>query len=237
MVDESALFCAFEQYSRILLSDYDVTHVLHQLVDHVVDVLGVDGAGVCIGDEDGELRFVAATNTDVAVIEEEQVEEDEGPCHDAYRTGAQVVVNDLGAWDAWPAYCVVAKARGVGSVAGIPLPAGDSPIGALNLYRSTPHQWDAQELETGQLLANMACGYIVRQSTMGSSEQRVAQLRRALESRIIIEQAKGVLVGRHGISPEEAFERVRTHARRTNSILRQVCLDIVDGSLDPPASA
>lgn len=233
MVDEPALFRAFEEYSSILLSDYDVTHVLHQLMDQVVDVLGVDGAGVCLGDEDGNLRFVAATNADVAVVEEEQVSENEGPCHDAHRTGELVVVDDLEAWQAWPSYRAVAQGRGVRAVVGVPLPAGDSPVGALNLYRSNAHEWSDHELRTGQLLANMASGYIVTKSTMGSSEELVRQLRRALESRTIIEQAKGVLAGRHEIGPDEAFDQIRTHARGTSSVLRQVCNEIVDGALDP----
>lgn len=233
MVDESALFRAFEQYSHTLLSDYDVTHVLHQLMDQVIEVLGVEGAGVCLADEQGRLRFVAATNADVAVIEEEQVQEDEGPCHDAYRTGAQVVVDDLTTSEAWPGYLRVALERGVRAVAGVPLPAGDDRwIGALNLYRSDVHDWGQHELATAQLLANMASGYIATRSTMGSSEELADQLREALESRRVIEQAKGVLAGRHDITPEQAFALLRGFARRSNRILREVCAEVVTGATD-----
>lgn len=237
MVNEAALLSAFEHYSRMLLSTFDVAHVLHQLMAQAVEVLGVDGAGVCLADQDDHLVFVAATDADVAVIEEEQVSENEGPCHDAYLVGNRVVVEDLDAHEGWPSYRRVALSRGVRAVAGLPMPVRERRIGAMNLYWSAPHAWTDHELDVAQVLADMASGYIVNRDELSSSQELAAQLQRALHSRTVIEQAKGVLVGRHRVTTDEAFTRLRGHARSTSSQLHTVCLDVVDGRLDLPRPA
>ncbi len=236
MVDTAALVRAFEHYAGILLSPYDVADVLHELVDQAVDVLGVDGAGVCLAGADDRLRFAAATDSDVAVIEEHQVVEDEGPCHDAHATGRIVTSDDLDTEPRWPSYVTVARRRGAGSVAGLPMPVERGRIGALNLYRTDAHAWHERELEVGQLLANMASGYLVNHAELGSRRELAAQLRHALDSRVVIERAKGILSGRHDITPAEAFTRLRSTARRTNTGLHELCHRVVDGDLDLPAA-
>lgn len=232
MVDEHALVRAFEHYARILLSTYDMTHVLHELTDQVVDVLGIGGAGVCVANDDGRLLFVAATDGNVAVIEEQQVVRQQGPCHQAYRTGESVLVPDLAADQRWPAYRELALDRGCLAVAGLPMPVHERRIGALNLYCGDVHAWDDRELQVAQLLANMASGYILNHAELGSSRTLTRQLRKALDSRTVIEQAKGILSGRHGIAPGQAFDRLRTHARSTNTRLNDVCRRVVAGDLD-----
>lgn len=231
VVDEQALVRAFEHYARILLSPYDMTHVLHELTDQVVDVLGIGGAGVCVANDDGRLLFVAATDGNVAVIEEQQVVRQQGPCHQAYRTGESVLVPDLAADQRWPAYREVALDRGCLAVAGLPMPVHERRIGALNLYCGDVHAWDDRELQVAQLLANMASGYILNHAELGSSRALTRQLRKALDSRIIVEQAKGVLSGRNDIPPNEAFELLRTHARTTSTRLHDVCEHVVEGRL------
>jgi GAF domain-containing protein len=162
-------------------------------------VLGVQGAGVSLAGEDGTLRFATATDERVMRVEECQLELDEGPCHEAWRSGQIVCEVDLNRSRRWPTYTPVALETGWQAVAGVPMIVEDQHIGALNLYRSQPDEWSPDELQSAQLLTDMAAGYIINARALTESAQLAEQLQRALDSRVVIEQAKGVLAGRHGI--------------------------------------
>lgn len=237
MIDHHALVRAFRQYARALLSPYEIGHVLYQLVDQAVDVLGVDGAGVSLAREGGTLSFVAATDAVVTAIEEAQIAEQDGPCHRAFRDGEPYVVTDLQDDDRWPGYRRAALDRQIRSAAGIPMPVGDARIGALNLYRARPHAWGGEELEVAQVLADMASGYILNASQLEASRTLAGQLQHALESRVVVEQAKGVLAERHGIDPHDAFQMMRARARSTNRRLHDLAAEVVAGSMDVAAEA
>lgn len=232
MLDHQALLEAFRDYASQLLRPYAVGPVLYRLTDQVVAVLGVDGAGVCLGDGDGVLRFVTATDGDVATIEEEQVAHDTGPCLEAFRTGNQVVVADLAASTRFDGYRESALAHGARAVAGIPMPVGEARLGALNLYWRAPHDPSTEELEVAQLLADMASGYILNATERERVETLASQLQHALDSRIVIEQAKGVLVERHHISPAEAFHQIRVQARSSSRRVHDLASEIVQAGTD-----
>jgi GAF domain-containing protein len=231
LTDQSSLNQAFASYARTISRRYDIGEVLYQLTDQVVDVLGVDGAGVSLADRDGGLTFVTATDDRVTQVEEQQVEMGEGPCQDAHRSGDRVTAADLGVEQRWPRYAPGTLALGFRAVAGIPMLVEDHRVGALNLYARDAREWPADVLEVAQLLADMATGYILNARTLSASEALARQLQHALESRIVIEQAKGIVAERHGVATSVAFERIRAHARSSQRKLHDVAADLVQRTL------
>lgn len=231
MPDQGALVGAFADYARAIARRYDIGEVLYQLTDHVMEVLGVDGAGVCIGNPEGKLRFVTATDERIVHIEERQITASQGPCHEAYVGRQRITCPDLKADERWPNYTPVALENGCRAVAGIPMSVDGERLGALNLYHFSARPWTPDDLEIAQLLADMATGYVINARTLTENERLADQLRHALESRVVIEQAKGVVAERHGIDPAAAFEAIRRHARGSNLKVHAVARGIVEGSL------
>lgn len=231
MVDETALRHAFATFAEALLHRYDVGDVLYRLTDQVVDVLGVDGAGVSLGLTAEGVRFVSATDQRVAKLEGAQIESGEGPCLEAYRTGRPVTVPDLHHEQRWDDYRRMADEQQFRAVAGIPMPVDQQRIGALNLYRSAPHDWTSEELDVAQLLANVASGYVLNWQTLDRQTTLAQQLQGALDSRIVIEQAKGIIAGRHDIEVTEAFERLRKHSRNNQLKMHDVAREVISGRL------
>lgn len=231
MIAHSALEAAFAEFAHALLDRYDIGTVLYRLTDHAVEVLGVDGAGVSLADGAG-LAFITASDDRVVRIEENQIEVAEGPCHDAHRTGRHVFCRDLASDERWPDYARVARAAGCRSVAGIPMPARQTTIGALNLYRSEPHDWTGRELQVAQILADMAAGHVVHARALDDARVLNRQLQHALDSRVIIEQAKGMIAARNGLDPAEAFTSLRAHARQRGRRLHDVAAEVVAGDLE-----
>ena len=230
MVDHAALVRAVGDYAQALLTDYDIGTVLYQLTDHVTAVLGADGAGVSLANDSPDLTFVAATDGNIAAIEQEQVDARQGPCHHAYRTGQLTAVVDLEHEHRWPSYRSTALEHGARAVLAVPMPVAERRIGALNIYRRTSHDWDDTEIQIARALADMASGYILNAGRLQQAHTLSQQLQRALDSRIIIEQAKGILAERNRTSPAEAFDRLRKHARSTNTRVHDVARQIVDGT-------
>jgi GAF domain-containing protein len=232
MADQSALKRAFADYARTIARRYDIGEVLYRLTDQVVEVFAIDGAGVSLADVDGNLQFVTATDERVTLVEEQQVETGQGPCHDAYRSGDRVTVADLSTEARWADYTPVALGKGLRAAAGIPLLSGDQRVGALNLYTCQPREWPADDMEDAQLLADMATGYIINARTLTETERLASQLQHALDSRVVIEQAKGILAERHSINTATAFERLRRHARARNAKIHDVARAVLRSDLD-----
>jgi GAF domain-containing protein len=222
MADQSALRRAFADYARTMACRYEIGDVLYRLTDQIVEVLGVSGAGVSLGDAHGALQFVTATDQLVTRAEEGQIGAREGPCHDAFHSGDAVTVADLAADERWPVFRRVALEAGMRAVAGIPMLVEDQRVGAVNIYSATPREWPADDIADARLLADMATGYIVNARTLTESEERARQLQHALDSRVVVEQAKGVIAERHGITPAAAFTLLRNHARSNNAKLHDV---------------
>lgn len=230
MVDRTALLASFDEYARALLHPYDIGEVLYRLTDQVVSVLDVDGAGVSIARNE-RLSFLTATDAQVAVVEEFQATHGHGPCAEAFATGQQVCIADVTEDDPRGGFRDVALAQGFHAVAALPMPVHERRIGALELYRRSPHEWQADEISIAQLLANMASGYVLNNIQLSETRTLAEQLQLALDSRIIVEQAKGILGGRHEMPPNEAFELLRAHARRSSADLHEVCEQVVAGTL------
>lgn len=230
-MEPTDLHATLMRFAETLNTDYAPLDVLYELCDAVGDVLDVTGAGVMITDEAGDLRFVAASDETIREIEALQIELGEGPCLHSARTGEVVQVLDLETENAFPRFAPEALRRGMRAVFSFPMAVGDRCVGALNLYRAEVHA-EPVDASTGMVLANVATAYLVNAQLREASAEHVAQLQGALDSRVVIEQAKGVLAERHGETPGAAFERLRSHARRTQQPLRDVATAIIDGALE-----
>ena len=228
LVDQHALRDTLADYAATIARGYDIGQVLYRLSDQVMRVLEVDGAGVSIADGD-TLRFVSATDDSVVRIEETQIEARQGPCQDAFAAGEVVFSSDLRQEDRWPVYRPVALENGCVAVAGVPLLTADVRIGALNVYSRSVTSWNDGSLDVARILADMAAGYVTNAATLARSEQLTRNLQHALDSRVVIEQAKGILAERHNEPTAQAFERLRTAARDSRRPIHDVAGDVVDG--------
>ena len=229
-MSQDALYHVLVRFAETLNTDYGPVDVLYELCDAVADVLGVDGAGVMLRDETGLLRFVAASDETVRRIEALQIELGEGPCLRSAQTGEVVQVLDLDGIHDFPRFAPPARESGMRAVLSFPMTTKGETIGALNLYRREVSE-EPVDVATGLLLANVATAYLVNARLREASSRQVAQLQEALDSRVVIEQAKGMLAERHTESPGEAFARMRRHARSKQLALREVAAALLAGDL------
>ena len=233
MPDRSLLVDQLTRFARQLVDDYTISDALHDLVDATTAILGIRGAGTSLG-HDGRLAFATAVPEDITAVEQVQERDQEGPCVEAFRTGRPVLVTDLTIEsERWPEIAAAAAAVGISSVAAIPLCLDGTCLGALDLYRTEAHAWTEEEVETAALLAAMAAGYLANASRLDRAEQTAAQLQEALDSRVVIEQAKGILAGERGISVDVAFTVLRGYARSRRAPLREVANAVVRLGLRP----
>ena len=178
--------------------------------------------------EQGRLRFVTAVSQASGELERTQDEYQAGPCRDAYDTGEAVRVSDVRAEsERWPEFSATATRLAVAGVAGIPMQLADVTIGALNLYSAEPRQWSDEDIAVARVLADVATSYVVNASKLRQQEQLSEQLQEALESRVVIEQAKGITASRHSVTIDAAYQLIRGHARSNNASLRVVAEAIV----------
>jgi GAF domain-containing protein len=227
---EAMVLRAFVELADTLVDDYDIIDLLDRLAGYCVELLAADSAGILLGDAQSTLRVVASTNEQTEWMELLQLQADEGPCVECYRTGVAVSVPDLTAAAVrWPRF-IAALARGgrYGSVHALPLRLRGEAIGTLNLFHHLPGALPDADLAMGQALADVATIGILSERAISRGEVLTEQLQTALTSRIIIEQAKGVLAQRGGLGMDVAFDRLRRYARnhhlRLSDVARQVVL-------------
>jgi GAF domain-containing protein len=229
---DSRLLAALSRYAHTMAGDYDLTEVLHQLTSEVTEVLEIAGAGIVIGDVEGLLRFATASSDRVADLERQQEEDQRGPCAEAYETQEVITVEDIGARSDWPEYRKKAQQLGFQAVVGIPLSLRSERLGALNLYDQAIRSWAPEEVVAARTLADMAAGYMVHER-LQSARVRAEQLQHALDSRVLIEQAKGILSAELGLSMDDAFAELRRYARNNNTLLKTVAEAVVVDGLRP----
>jgi len=234
---EHLVSTAFTRLADTLVDEYDVIDLLDRLVGYSVDLLAVEAAGIVLGDVRGTLRVVAASNDDAQLMELLQLQNDEGPCLECFRTATAVSVPDLAdVVDRWPRFTAEVDARRVfRSVHALPLRLRQESIGALNLFNGRPGPMSEADLSLGQALADVATIGILQERAIRRGEVVTQQLQTALNNRVVIEQAKGVLAERGTIAMDVAFDRLRGYSRRTNQLLSRVARRIVERELDPDA--
>jgi GAF domain-containing protein len=225
------LASAFVGLADTLVADYDVIELAQQLIDSSMALLPVAAAGILLGDSSGDLHVFASSSEQTRLLELLQVEAGTGPCLEAYRTGAPVLVDDLDAdTDRWPVFAERAAEYEFRSVTALPLRLRDERVGALNLFRSETGPMPDADVAVAQALADVATIGILHQRVFTRSELVNQQLQTALNTRLIIEQAKGVLAERGAIDMDQAFNLLRSHARRTNRRLADLARAVVDGA-------
>jgi GAF domain-containing protein len=219
-----------------LVDDFDVVDMLTGLASRCVDLLGVSAAGVMLAAAQGDLRLIASSNEAMRVLELFELQAEEGPCLDADRTGERVGHRILRAASSpWPRFSAAALEAGFESVSALPLRLHDSTIGALNLFSTGQIQMDESDAVVARSFADLAAISIVQHRAADEHQRTNEQLSRALGSRIVIEQAKGIISERAGIDLQLAFTRLRRYARDHNLRLTDVAKAAVDGTLDPRA--
>ncbi|GAB3434989.1 GAF and ANTAR domain-containing protein [Flindersiella endophytica] len=217
-----------------LVDEYDVVELLHRLARNCVDLLGASAAGLLLSDQRHGLQVMAASSERTRLLELLQLQADEGPCVDAYRLGEPVNVEDLEqAQQRWPTFAPEALREGFRSVHAVPLRLRRQIIGALNLFGDQPGPLGEQDLTVARALADTATIGILQERAIRRSEVLTEQLQGALNSRITIEQAKGVLSHAGQIPIDEAFERLRAYARNHRLRLTAVANDIANQQLAP----
>ena len=232
MTSSAEMTQALIGFARTLTAGYDVSDVLHDLTDRVAAVLGIAGAGVSLR-EDGGLRFVTAGTEATAALEQVQELYDEGPCAEASRTGRRVSVAYLpDAARRWPRYTAVAARVGMLAVAAIPMRAPER-IGVLDLYVARRHDWTPEELSIAGVFTDVAAAYVLHASQLERERRTVEQLQEALDSRVVIEQAKGIVAAERRIDVDAAFAVLRKYANDHNATLRTVATAVVDDGLRP----
>lgn len=233
-IDTDLLTRVLSEFAHTLASRFEVSEVLYRLAEHVLEILDIAGCGVSVVDEDGRLRPVTAINELTRVLEATEEAHQEGPCVDAFHDGNVVVVPRLADQaQKWPAWSKQADELGVHAALGIPLCVNDQPLGAMNLYSHEERDWTEADIRIAKVLCDMAASYVVNASELNEARRVAEQLREALESRIIIEQAKGILAAEQRISVEEAFVVLRGHARSHGASLRSVAQGVVQLGLRP----
>ncbi|MFB8368934.1 GAF and ANTAR domain-containing protein [Pseudarthrobacter sp. NPDC055928] len=223
---------AFVKLTDTLVADYDVLDLLHTLVEESVGLLDVAAAGLVLADPSGELQVLASTSEQSQLVEVLQLRAGSGPCVECYSTGRPVVVEDIGALERWEDFKAAALSQGFRSVHAVPMRIHDRTIGAMGLFGANPGPLTAEDAAIGQALADVATISLLQERTIREASLVNEQLQRALNSRVLIEQAKGVIAHTAGVDMEEAFNRLRNHARAHNEGLHVTAGRIVDRSLN-----
>ena len=232
MPREAMLARTFVELADTLVADFDVVELLTLLADRCVDVFDVDAAGLMLVAPDGDLRVMASSSEAMRVLELFELQTQEGPCLDCYRTGQPVVNQDLAIVDGrWPRFAAEALAAGFRSVHALPMRLRGAVIGALNLFHIGPGAMLQADIESAQALADVATIAILQHRATLEAQILNEQLNHALNSRIVIEQAKGMVAQREGLDMEQAFATLRTHARNHNLRLADVARDVIAGTL------
>jgi GAF domain-containing protein len=232
---EQSVSRAFVALADTLVDDYDVIDLLDQLVSHSVTLLAADAAGIVLSDAHHQLRVVDSSSDDAELMELLQLDTDQGPCVDCYRSAVPVSVHDLTDIAArWPEFAAaVAQAGAFRSVHALPLRLRGEAIGALNLFHRAPGPLPEADLSLGQALADVATIGILQERAIRRREIVNEQLQSALTSRVIIEQAKGVLAQHHDVTMDAAFDRLRRYSRSRNLRLAEVARRLAARQLDP----
>jgi GAF domain-containing protein len=222
----------FVELADTLVAGFDAMDFLHTLSERSVELLSADAAGVILGDQRGQLRVVASTSHRSQLIELFELQSSAGPCVDCFRTGRPVANVDLSTTRTrWPRFTEAAVGAGFRSAHALPLRLRDNVIGAMTLFCADTTSLTADDLELGQALADVATIGLLQERAVRESELVAEQLQTALHSRVVIEQAKGIVSARAHVDVDDAFTLMRTVSRRTQRPLRDLAAAVIDGSL------
>jgi GAF domain-containing protein len=227
---------ALVELADTLVDAFDVVDLLTLLADNCVEVLDVGAAGLMLAAPDGDLRVMASSSDAMRLLELFELQSQEGPCLDCYRTGLPVLNQDLALTGGrWPRFAPEALAAGFRSVHALPMRLRGNVIGALNLFHVATGHMRRPDVEAAQALADVATIAILQHRATIQAQVLNEQLHTALNTRIVIEQAKGVVAEQRQLDMEGAFLALRSYARSHNLRLSEVAASVIDGSLHASA--
>jgi GAF domain-containing protein len=228
MLDHQRISETLVELADTLVLGFDGIDFLHTLTERCVHLLDVDAAGILLIDQRGTLNLVAASTEQTRLLELFQLQNEQGPCLDCYHSGQAVACTDLAATpQQWPRFAAAAHEHGFAAVQAVPMKLREQILGALNLFRCTPSPIPAEATAVAQSFANVATISILQLRALRHSEIVTEQLQSALNGRVLIEQAKGILAERRHISLAEAFIQMRTYARDHNRLLSQIAQAVI----------
>ena len=231
MIPTERLADVFVEIADTLVADFDLVDFLHNLTGHAAAVSGAGAVGLLLADHEGHLRYMAASNETGKMLELFQLQHEEGPCLDCYTSRTPVVNADLSSAHArWPVFAPAALAAGFQSVHAFPMRLRETVIGALNIFGHADAAFEDDDVRVVQALADVATIALLQERTIAHADILTEQLQGALNSRVVIEQAKGALAQLEGTTPAVAFERLRAQARSTRRRLVDVAMEVVDQS-------
>ena len=222
----------FVEIVETLVGDFDVIDVLTVLTSRCVELLDAAAAGILLADGSGHLRVIGASTEQIELLELFQIQNDQGPCLDCYNTGTVVIDADLTTTSRWPQFSTESTAAGYPSVCAVPLRLKEARLGCLNLFMAQPVPLSNTDVALAQALADVAAIAIVQDQATRDAIIREGQLQHALNSRIVIEQAKGMIAERASLDMDTAFARLRTFARINNRGLTHVAEGLIAGTID-----
>lgn len=232
MPREALLARTLVELADTLVDEFDVVDLLTLLADRCVDALDVAAAGIMLAGPDGALRVMASSSEAMRVLELFEVQSQEGPCLDCYRTGEPVLNQDLAtAASRWPRFAAEAAEDGFQSVQALPLRLRGTVIGALNLFHTDTGAMEQADVDVAQAFADIATIAILQHRAVREGQVVNEQLNHALNSRVVIEQAKGMVAERQGLDMEQSFSMLRDHARKHNLRLAELAADVISGTM------
>ncbi len=234
MTKESRILQTFVELADNLVEDFDVVELLTVLADRCVEVLGVDAAGIMLAATDAPLRVIASSSDAMRELELFEIQAEEGPCLDCHRTGLRVSHADLSSDSTpWPLFSREAVAAGYHVVNALPMRLRGATIGALNLFDVTTPGLAADDLDIAQTFADVATIAVLQDRAHVQAQRLNEQLQSALSSRVIIEQAKGMVAESRQVNIDVAFDELRRAARSSSSKLSELAAEVVDGRRRP----
>jgi len=229
---DERLLAAFATLADTLVADYDVVELLQMLVDTCSEILDVAAVGLLLADpQSGTLDLVASTSEESRIVETMQLGAEAGPCIEAFRTGEVVAVPDIANDSRWPEFRATTLEQGFASVHAVPMRLRTTTIGALNLFGTSPGDLDPRDRQAAQALADVATIGILHERSFRATDVLREQLQGALNSRVVIEQAKGVIAHMHGVEMDEAFQSLRGYARSHREPLGDVARAVVERTI------
>ncbi|MEF2977636.1 GAF and ANTAR domain-containing protein [Subtercola sp. YIM 133946] len=218
-----------------LVAGYDVIDLLQTLVERCAAILDAADVGIILVDSDGDLETVASTNERSHLLDLMQLDAGTGPCVEAYLSGTVVSVTDIAdVEERWPVFAAGARQLGYASSHSVPLRLRDSTLGALNVFRDRPGTLSDDDIVAAKALADVATIGILQERAIRRADIAREQLQHALDSRVIIEQAKGVLAQSHNVDMDAAFKLLRQTSRNSGTPIGVTAHAVVDGSLVIP---
>jgi GAF domain-containing protein len=232
---EAVLARAFVRLADTLASDFDIVDFLQGLSADSVEILGAEAAGVMLADPRGGLRVIASSDERMRLLELFELQGAQGPCLDAFSTGRAVQASAADSRIRWPAFAPHASDAGFRIMCAVPLRVRTDVIGALNLFRGTDEPFTDAEMDIAQAMGEMAAIGLIQERALRERTLLTEQLQAALTSRVVIEQAKGMLAEYLTMTVDDAFQLLRNHARERNRKLSDVASDVVNRKIQSAA--